>query len=511
VRVSLYSLGRWSQLSNILIYSMELALQTVGFNMTGRVEEAKNIAMRIVGKTRPGLSNGNSSGSYSSGSSLGLSHVDEDAVVRSVHQTGDEATLLGGSSRSKRVAGDFQSVIIDFLSVLDTPAPVPTSTISRGKALSLQNATGQTLLHLSALLGFHRLLARILSMSTEIDLDARDANGFTALHFAALSGRLACARLLLEAGADVEVVECGGRTARELAKERDQIDVEVLLDDWEARLADMDAADADVSVIGDGSEVGSLGAGEDDTKWMETEEAEDDAGNEADDEGNVFHLNVTDTSGLPHNDSGLFSSPTSDPSTLTPSRDEQDLPDFSSPNLPVLPLPSPHDDLPREDEKRRPRTSLLHRTLSHLHPPQKMITAIPRPALPPWQFPQLALHFPEFAQVFPVQMPLRAWPPWQGNANGAEKQPGYVHWSRLYGANGWWPGAGSPASPEKPDSPPPQYESTVESMEVPIASSSKVHIQPVIARRLEYDSVDAADTEREEDVYQPKAPRKLKS
>ena len=65
------------------------------------------------------------------------------------------------------------------------------------------------------LLGFHRLLRHLIQRG--IDVDARDAHGYTALHtFAALSGRLACARILVKGGADVEIVEARGRTAREM-------------------------------------------------------------------------------------------------------------------------------------------------------------------------------------------------------------------------------------------------------------------------------------------------------
>lgn len=55
------------------------------------------------------------------------------------------------------------------------------------QALARCNPSRQTLLHLSAILGFHRLMSGLLVCS--IDVDACDMNGYTALHFAALFGR----------------------------------------------------------------------------------------------------------------------------------------------------------------------------------------------------------------------------------------------------------------------------------------------------------------------------------
>jgi len=51
----------------------------------------------------------------------------------------------------------------------------------------------------------------------EVDKDARDHNGYTALHLASLVGAQSCAALLLDAGADVEIVNVKGKTAQELA------------------------------------------------------------------------------------------------------------------------------------------------------------------------------------------------------------------------------------------------------------------------------------------------------
>ncbi|KAF9646567.1 ankyrin, partial [Thelephora ganbajun] len=60
---------------------------------------------------------------------------------------------------------------------------------------------GQTLLHLACFLDYSDLVSFLITRG--IDMDARDRNGCTALHFAALNGSKECARLLLIAGADM--------------------------------------------------------------------------------------------------------------------------------------------------------------------------------------------------------------------------------------------------------------------------------------------------------------------
>lgn len=73
------------------------------------------------------------------------------------------------------------------------------------------------------MLDFHRLLKHLITR--EIDFDVRDANGYTALNGAALCGRVACARILVEGDANVEIVDARGHLAREIAQWGDQIDM----------------------------------------------------------------------------------------------------------------------------------------------------------------------------------------------------------------------------------------------------------------------------------------------
>ncbi|KAG6920260.1 hypothetical protein DXG01_005029 [Tephrocybe rancida] len=176
---------------------MELALQVVGLKMTGKIEDAKNVAMRIVG----GADNSDSQhGNNSNMMQLASSISTRDLRPLLLSRAGDSE--------------NFESVLIDFLKVLDTPldhrAP---SSISTPKAISHATSSGQTLLHLSAFLGFSSLLSFLVKHG--IDVDVRDRNGYTALHFAVFSKSEACVRILLDAGADREIVNALGKTPAE--------------------------------------------------------------------------------------------------------------------------------------------------------------------------------------------------------------------------------------------------------------------------------------------------------
>ncbi len=52
------------------------------------------------------------------------------------------------------------------------------------------------------------------------DLNGKDKNGWTALHFAAMRGNLAIAKALTAAGADTTRTGPGGRTALDMAREQ---------------------------------------------------------------------------------------------------------------------------------------------------------------------------------------------------------------------------------------------------------------------------------------------------
>ncbi|CAL1707255.1 unnamed protein product [Somion occarium] len=175
---------------------MELALQVVGLKMTGKIEDARNIAMRIV--TGPDTNQG----TIEPSSSMQMS--------TSPGSSFDIRQLLLARAGD---SGDFETLILDFLALLDVPMTVSTSSLEG--AISQTTGSGQTLLHLATILNFSKVVEFLISH--EIDIDARDNNGFTALHFAASLRHVESARLLLEANVDTDIVNAVGKTAAEVA------------------------------------------------------------------------------------------------------------------------------------------------------------------------------------------------------------------------------------------------------------------------------------------------------
>ena len=177
---------------------MELALQVVGLKMTGKIEDARHIAMRIVGNTGgpepdAGMSPGGGGGGVPGGA-MQLSS----RLLRG--RTGDSA--------------DFEQTLLDFLSVLDVPLTGASSTTSStASSVSKQTSSGQTLLHLAVLAQFPALVRFLLARG--IDIDARDNNGCTAVFLAALVESVECARALVEAGAALDVVNAAGKSPAE--------------------------------------------------------------------------------------------------------------------------------------------------------------------------------------------------------------------------------------------------------------------------------------------------------
>jgi hypothetical protein len=226
---------------------LELALQVVGLKMTGRLEDASAVAMRIVGNSPQG-GGGASSHQINGGHNGGAQDTATLAATLNAAAASAYATPVQSRPSSRRTSfsnspsssapvlapaetRNFEGIVIKFLSLLDLdPSLLPGAAPSLPSAsppISQPNAQHHTLLHLATVLGFHRLVAFLLARG--IDFDASDRNGYTALHFAALYGRVAIARHLLDAGADASLKTFAGKTAIEIAQDRDDVDVEDLL------------------------------------------------------------------------------------------------------------------------------------------------------------------------------------------------------------------------------------------------------------------------------------------
>jgi hypothetical protein len=358
---------------------MELALQVVGLKMTGKIEDAKNVAMRIVGGAPDG-SDGQNSGNTSNMMQL----------ASSITPTRDLRPQLLSRTGSN---GNFESLIVDFLSVLDAPLDKqPPNSIPTAQAISHATSSGQTLLHLAAFLGFSSLVTFLVKHG--VDLDARDRNGYTALHFAVLSKSADCVRALLSAGADCEIVNAFGKTPVECTTDL-------------AELFEGVSSDPDVSSDSD-----------EEAEWGDAEE----------DGGSPVRRPLRKRPARRRNVISAKSTPSHSRS-----------PEISRVGTP---LPDPSDSASRKDDKKAPVDvhdpdakqaasfiEMIQRTLAQLPAPQGIIpnmAQLPLPHLPlkdigmpaipavPWA------ALPQIPVVFPVYVPMMpGWPAFFGGEHQA--------------------------------------------------------------------------------------------
>lgn len=128
------------------------------------------------------------------------------------------------SSSNAPTDEDLQATLTSFLASIDEHSP---GSLRHSGAINTRNTAQQTLLHLSTILGYHRLLRRMIVYGAQ--LDVQDINGFTPLAFAAYSGQLECARVLIEAGATYDLPTNLGELPLDLAKASGDQAVEHLL------------------------------------------------------------------------------------------------------------------------------------------------------------------------------------------------------------------------------------------------------------------------------------------
>jgi uncharacterized protein len=175
---------------------MELALQVVGLKMTGKLEDAKSVAMRIVGPANEDTPSGSN--------------------VPNAMQLATDSISLGLRSALHQMGpwSGLEKMVIDLLSLLDLGIDT-SSGVSLARAMEHKTSGGQTLLHFAAFLKYPGLVNFLIGH--EVDKDAQDHNGNTALHLASLVGAQSCVGVLFDAGADVEIANVEGKTAEELA------------------------------------------------------------------------------------------------------------------------------------------------------------------------------------------------------------------------------------------------------------------------------------------------------
>ena len=163
------------------------ALALVHQKMTGRIEDAGEIARRIINNhpTGPGTWGGN------------LPPGNDQQRQMSALQ----ACLAGPLDLE---AGLLRC--LDLMDLDDSPFQAQ---------LNSRRANGQSILHLGASLGFHRLVAGLLARGANPDL--RDKNGMSPMHMAALNGHPQIVRRLRVAGGDPFLRSLRGFTPADMA------------------------------------------------------------------------------------------------------------------------------------------------------------------------------------------------------------------------------------------------------------------------------------------------------
>lgn len=113
----------------------------------------------------------------------------------------------------------------------------------------MRNEAQQTLLHIATVMGYHRLVRRLVVIGAHLDL--QDVNGYTPLGLASLVGQVASARVLIEAGAAYDRPTLFGEMPLDLAKAGEHAEVEALLLSavWSTEPEQVEHAEGSVSAV----------------------------------------------------------------------------------------------------------------------------------------------------------------------------------------------------------------------------------------------------------------------
>lgn len=164
---------------------IELALQIVGLKMNGKLEDARNIAKRIVGSD-----GGSSNGSTPSSNISPSTNYNADSYA---------------TNSSNQVYYSDEMLILKVVKLLNP-----------GSNLSMCNSDGQTMLHLACLKGYFHLVSALVKKGARVDVT--DSFGFTPLHFACINGDVKAIQLLVECKANVTARADNGVDALDLYK-----------------------------------------------------------------------------------------------------------------------------------------------------------------------------------------------------------------------------------------------------------------------------------------------------
>ncbi|WWC87911.1 uncharacterized protein L201_002811 [Kwoniella dendrophila CBS 6074] len=208
-------LFRYNEMDKDLMrLALEVRNQYNGSSSDAAYRLAHHVATRSA--TNSEWSERSSSNSPMSGPSPG------DTKAPQQEDDGDDRS--DSTDGGKSTSDTLQSTVINFLASIDENAP---GSLRASGAINHRNDAEQTLLHVATVMGFHRLVRRLIVVGAHLDL--QDVNGYTPLAFAALCGRHTCARVLVEAGASYDRPTAYGEMPLDLAKYAEHSQVEALL------------------------------------------------------------------------------------------------------------------------------------------------------------------------------------------------------------------------------------------------------------------------------------------
>ncbi|KAI7884828.1 hypothetical protein K492DRAFT_142497 [Lichtheimia hyalospora FSU 10163] len=191
---------------------MELALQVVGLKTMGRVEDARQIAMRIVQGDHGNSSNKDNSTTTTTNNSNNNNTNHHDALSLQTPRVGyrqmlttKAAMAVYENARALCIGGRLEDqVIAALVSAMDY----------YNDELSLTNGNQHSLLHLATICGYGRLVRVLVKLGC--DVNQPDHNGFTALHFASWTGKVDIVQALI-AKANLQARNIMGKTAEKMA------------------------------------------------------------------------------------------------------------------------------------------------------------------------------------------------------------------------------------------------------------------------------------------------------
>ncbi|RKF84053.1 putative ankyrin repeat protein [Golovinomyces cichoracearum] len=168
---------------------LRTALSVLGHKMTGKMEDVRDLARRIVGEN-------NLNWNTSSGLNSDISQVRGRSGLDNSNPTEDLETIL--------------LKFLDLIDLDDSP---------NMPRYNLRRKSGQTMLHLACSLGFDRFIAALLARG--VNPDPKDNSGYTPMHFAALHNHPKIVRRLIFSGADPTIRNFQGDTPSDMSNSQD--------------------------------------------------------------------------------------------------------------------------------------------------------------------------------------------------------------------------------------------------------------------------------------------------